>query len=89
MNRALGVGLVGYVTFPCPQNEQKRSIHRLDDSIVRESRSRRPHWMERPLACEAKEQADPPDITITASEPPKPSLHSPMTISGRITASAA
>ena len=45
--------------------------------------------MERLLACEAKEQADPPDITITASEPPKPSMHSPMTISGRITASAA
>jgi len=49
--------------------------------------------MERPLTCEATEQADPPNITITASKPPKPNpwpnLHSPMTISGRITASAA
>jgi len=37
----------------------------------------------------AMEQAGPPNITITASKPPEPSLHSPMTISGRITASAA
>ena len=45
-------------------------------------------WSDR-FACEAMEQADPPNITITASKPPEPSLHSPMTVSGRNASAAA
>ena len=86
---------------PCAQNEQKRSIHCLFDAIVREERTNaKTHtpsdqWSRVELqwrypACEAMEQADPPNTTITASKPPEPSLHPPMMNgSGRITAASA
>ena len=86
--------MVGYVTVPCPQNERKGLFHRLDDSIVRDPALSQPHTsaaveMERPAKPWSRLTHQTSPSGITASKPPEPCLHSPMTISGRITASAA